>query len=82
MFHDYKWIDLTHPLHPAVPTWDGGCGFASQLVSDYDQSCRVQKLTLAAGIGTHMLINYHHWGPMCLPYHSKLSMALSPPCDC
>ena len=54
MFEHYQWIDLTHPLNPAVPSWDGTCGFVSELVADYAQSCRVQKLTLAAGIGTHM----------------------------
>lgn len=47
-------IDLTHPLSPEVPTWNGSCGFVLQVKKDYDQLFRVQKIEMHAGVGTHM----------------------------
>lgn len=49
-----KLVDLTQPLSSDVPTWNGSCGFCSSVKKDYDQIFRVQKLTMHAGIGTHM----------------------------
>lgn len=55
----YKLIDLTHVVDGNTPTWDGGCGFHHELRCDYgdckgDVKFRVQKLTMNAGVGTHM----------------------------
>lgn len=54
MFKNILLICLTHTLQPDVPTWDGSCGFKMHLKMDYDKGCRVQGLTMNAGIGTHM----------------------------
>jgi len=55
----YKIIDLTHSLEDSTPTWNGSCGFQHELKLDYDDcqgevKFRVQKMTMHAGIGTHM----------------------------
>ena len=55
----YKLIDLTHALDSAIPTWDGGCGFNHDMHIDYADckgadKFRVMKVTMHAGIGTHM----------------------------
>lgn len=55
----FKLIDLTHTLSQAVPSWDGSCGFSSELLWDYERCTtetkfRTQKISLHAGIGTHM----------------------------
>jgi kynurenine formamidase len=47
-------LDLTHPLNPEVPTWNGSCGFSWEIKKDYDKVFRVQKLEMHAGVGTHM----------------------------
>ncbi len=47
-------IDLTHAIHPNIPTWDGKCGFRSHIEADYDEGCRVMHYDCRAGIGTHM----------------------------
>jgi kynurenine formamidase len=52
-------IDLTHTLMPSIPTWTLKCGFQSEIKLDYFQAkksprFRVQKLSMHAGIGTHM----------------------------
>lgn len=51
-------IDLTHTLSPEIPTWEGTCGFQQTITVDYSTypqaHCRVQELSLFAGIGTHM----------------------------
>lgn len=52
--HNFKLIDLTHPLTPTIPTWNGTCGFEQSLKMDYEQGCRVQAVKMHAGIGTHM----------------------------
>ena len=55
----YKLVDLTHTLDSSIPTWDGGCGFNHDLHLDYtncegEDKFRVMKITMHAGIGTHM----------------------------
>lgn len=52
-------IDLTHSLSPNIPTWDGNCGFQIVAFSDYDQIFRVQKITMNAGLGTHLDLPAH-----------------------
>ena len=52
-------IDLTHTLTPQIPSWNGTCGFHSDIKLDYedcstDVKFRVQQFKLHAGIGTHM----------------------------
>lgn len=49
-----KLIDLTHRLHPDIPTWSGSCGFCLEVKRDYDKTFRVQQMKMHAGIGTHM----------------------------
>ncbi len=67
MIFPYKLIDLTHELDGAIPTWDGGCGFNHDIHIDYsdcqgDDPFRVMKITMHAGIGTHMDAPSH-----CIP---------------
>lgn len=54
-----KFVDLTHPLTPSIPTWDESCGFKHETVMDYDEcpesaQFKVQTVEMRAGIGTHM----------------------------
>lgn len=49
-----KWIDLTHTLHPNIPTWGGGCGFKHAIENDYAAGCRTHVIDMKEGIGTHM----------------------------
>ena len=63
----FQLIDLTHTLNPNVPFWSGDCGFNHQIHLDYDQcdgdvKFRVQKMTMFAGVGTHMDAAAH-----CIP---------------
>ena len=63
----YKLIDLTHTLDSHMPSWDGDCGFMHDLCLDYTDSqnedtFRVMKLHMYAGIGTHIDAPSH-----CLP---------------
>lgn len=58
-FSHLSFIDLTHALSPSIPNWDGGCGFQHTVTTEYydctgDTKFRVQKLEMAAGIGTHI----------------------------
>ncbi|CAM4430035.1 MAG: Kynurenine formamidase [Legionella sp.] len=55
----YQLIDLTHALESTIPSWNGGCGFNHELQMDYancqnEDKFRVMKLSMDAGIGTHM----------------------------
>ncbi len=55
----YDIVDLTHTLHPKIPTWDGSCGFEHSIDHDYDSKAicqfRIHKLNFKkAGVGTHM----------------------------
>lgn len=54
MLKNILFICLTHTLHQDIPTWDGSCGFKMHMKMDYEQGCRVQGLSMNAGIGTHM----------------------------
>ncbi|QVL57983.1 MAG: cyclase family protein [Simkaniaceae bacterium] len=54
MLKQFKVIDLTHPLSPEIPTWNGSCGYSLEVKMDYDQMFRVQKMKIHAGLGTHM----------------------------
>lgn len=61
MSFPYTLIDLTHSLHPKIPSWEMGCGFHQKIVLDYadsqhrsDTQFRVMHLDMPAGIGTHM----------------------------
>ena len=63
----FRLIDLTHALSQAVPSWDGSCGFTTELLWDYetcttDTKFRVQKINMLAGLGTHMDAPAH-----CIP---------------
>lgn len=49
-----KIIDLTHILNGDIPTWNGTCGFHSEIKMDYPKGCRVQQYKMHAGVGTHM----------------------------
>lgn len=55
----YKIIELTHTLNENTPSWDGGCGFKSEVKLDYmdcnnEVKFRVQQIKMHAGIGTHI----------------------------
>jgi kynurenine formamidase len=50
----YRIVELTHPLCPEIPTWNGSCGFCLEVKKDYDQMFRVQQIKMHAGVGTHM----------------------------
>lgn len=50
----FQIIDLSQSLTPEAPTWCGSCGFDLMTCKDYDQIFRVQKMTLQAGVGTHL----------------------------
>lgn len=55
MFGNVTLIDLTHTLHPDIPTWDGTCGFQQEIVRDYNEGrSRNMRYQCHAGIGTHM----------------------------
>lgn len=54
LFSQYSLIDLTHTLHPAIPTWTGECGFKSTIQMDYREGARVLQYECEAGIGTHI----------------------------
>ncbi len=59
MTFPYKLIDLTHTLEASIPTWNGGCGFNHDVHIDYsdcegEDKFRVMKMSMHAGIGTHM----------------------------
>lgn len=52
-------IDLTHTLHPEVPTWDGSCGFHLAIKKNYSNSVAEtnllnQSIEMHSGVGTHM----------------------------
>lgn len=59
MTFPYHLIDLTHNLEESVPTWSSECGFNHYVHLDYEDCSgvdkfRIMKLTMNAGIGTHM----------------------------
>lgn len=52
-------IDLSHQINSSMPTWDGRCGLQINVTNDYDQTFRVQKITMNAGLGTHLDVPAH-----------------------
>jgi kynurenine formamidase len=54
LLEQFKVVDLTQPLSPDVPTWNGSCGFCLEIKKDYDRLFRVQQVKMHAGVGTHM----------------------------
>lgn len=67
MFDAFEIIDLTHPLTPEIPTWNGSCGYTLDIKMDYDQMFRVQKMHIHAGVGTHMDAPSHRFaGKSCI----------------
>ena len=67
MHFPFGLIDLTHPLSPSAPSWEGDCGFAHEITFDYEACLtpvkfRIQKINMYAGIGTHMDAPAH-----CIP---------------
>jgi len=55
----YTTIDLTHTLEETTPSWEGVCGFKSEIMLDYEQcpgavAFRAQQVHMHAGIGTHI----------------------------
>jgi kynurenine formamidase len=50
----FKFIDLSHPLDPEMPTWGGSCGYRLEVKKDYDQVFLVHQIKLHASAGTHM----------------------------
>lgn len=64
-------VDLTHGLNPTIPSWQGGCGFKPEIKLDYKEdelSFRVQKISMHAGIGTHMDAPSH-----CIPHGANIA---------
>lgn len=54
-FEENQIVDLTHTIHPNIPTWSGQCGFHRSIVHDYSEvGCRVESYQCSAGIGTHL----------------------------
>ncbi len=59
MAFPYQLIDLTHALDSTIPTWNSACGFNHDVHMDYsdctgEDTFRVMKVKMHAGIGTHM----------------------------
>ena len=54
LFDQFKIQDITQPLSPSSPTWNGSCGFCLETKKDYDKMFRVQQIKMHAGVGTHM----------------------------
>ncbi|MCB9495351.1 MAG: cyclase family protein [Fibrobacteria bacterium] len=50
------WIDLTHPVHPAMPVWEGAPAPIIEPVVEIgpDSSCRVSRVVLDVHLGTHL----------------------------
>lgn len=58
MTFPFKIVDLTHTLHPNIPTWDGGCEFEHHVHKDYHPEAiykfHTHNIQMSEGIGTHM----------------------------
>jgi kynurenine formamidase len=59
MVKNYTFIDLTHPVHQDIPTWDMACGYYIKTMRDYrhcpgDFKFRSQALDIRASAGTHI----------------------------
>jgi kynurenine formamidase len=60
----YRIMDCTYPLHPDIPSWEGGCGFHQTTEVQYDggsQFC-LQNIAMRSGMGTHLDAPAH-----CIP---------------
>lgn len=63
----FRMVDLTQSLTSDAATWNGSCGFCSEIKKDYDQLFRVEQLKLHAGVGTHMDAPSHRFkGGACI----------------
>lgn len=67
MIFPYTLVDLTHTLDETIPTWNGKCGFSSDVIVSYEACTtpvkfKVLKHQMNAGIGTHMDAPSH-----CIP---------------
>lgn len=54
-----RFVDLTHALTSQAPSWGGRCGFEHVIAHDYEPSTsavkfRTHKITMQAGMGTHI----------------------------
>ena len=64
----HQTISLSHPLHPAVPTWHGNpADYTLTITVDYKDCAtrtkfRAQKISMATGLGTHIDAPAH-----CIP---------------
>lgn len=47
-------VDLTHPMHEAMPFWPGGVPFRKIRLVDYDQGYRLHKFEMGENTGTHV----------------------------
>jgi len=57
--NDNEVIDLTHEIHPEIPTWDLTCGYFVKTLRDYHHcegefKFRSQALDIRASAGTHI----------------------------
>jgi kynurenine formamidase len=55
----FKAVDLTHKVHPEIPTWDLTCGYYIKTMRDYKHcpgefKFRSQALDIRASAGTHI----------------------------
>jgi len=50
------WIDLTHPLHPGLPTWENGEPIEIATICEIGPDCpvRVSRIGLSSHNGTHL----------------------------
>lgn len=59
IIQNYRLVDLTHKVHPDIPTWDLTCGYHLKTMRDY-RHCegtfkfRSQILDIRASAGTHI----------------------------
>ncbi len=55
-------IDITQPVHPAIPVWPGDTPFEIEETWTIDEHCpvRVSKLTLSTHTGTHADAHSHY----------------------
>ncbi len=64
MKEKYKFIDLTHIVDENSAFWDGGCGYRNHILVDYKDTynnCRVNRIDMDAGIGTHIDLPSHFY---------------------
>ncbi len=80
MFDAFQIIDLTYPLSPEIPTWNGSCGYRLEIKKDYDQMFRVQKMVMHAGVGTHMDAPSHRFDDHACIAEIPLDELFAPAC--